>query len=231
MKKTDDFNYFDAYAKQVRFAYEIVCNLRSALDSPEFGSRELMDALHTMENDADQVNHDIQNHLTRSFVVPFERGSMARLAHVLDNVSDAAEDIAIQAYCLHCRVLTPGARAMVDALVGAVEALGEAVDALRAGRGGAARLREGLLQVQALESECDRLYIDELHALYDVTALGGEEGEGAAYAADAVAFGTRFADVAEARRIAHALLSTIETATDATETAAECLETIVKENA
>ena len=52
-----------------------------------------LDALHTVENDADQVNHGIQKHLVSDFVVPLERSSMNHLAHDLDDVSDAVENV------------------------------------------------------------------------------------------------------------------------------------------
>lgn len=52
-----------------------------------------LDALHTVENDVDQVNHGIRKHLVSDFVVPLERSSMNHLAHDLDDVSDVAENV------------------------------------------------------------------------------------------------------------------------------------------
>ena len=72
------FDYYEAFRNQAQYCEEIAQNLRGGIEAGELGSRALTNALHTVENDADQVNHQIQSHLLSDFVVPLERDGMGR---------------------------------------------------------------------------------------------------------------------------------------------------------
>ncbi|WP_283171668.1 DUF47 domain-containing protein [Curtanaerobium respiraculi] len=206
MNKDRGFNYYDAYLKQVDYANELACNLESAIVTGDFGSRELVDALHTIENDADEVCHEVHAHLLTDFVVPFERGSMAALANAIDDISDTIEDVTIQAYYYHCSGIEPAGRETVSLVVLAIQSLRSAILLLGSLPTHDGKLKGHLLSVQDRESECDRIYIDAVHELYGRTDVDVEQ-----------------------RRIAHAILSAVEKISDAVETAAEELEAIIVE--
>ncbi len=208
MGKNRGFNYYNAYVKQADYAYELVCNLESALRSGDFGTRELMEAMHTVENDADQVCHEVHEHLLTDFVVPFERNSMTMLTSALDDVNDVAEDVAIRAYYFHCTDFEPVAGDMFLLAIKAVEELKAAVSLLSAHSKQSDAIKRHLVAAQGMESECDRVYIEAVHELY------GREGEDP-----------------ERRRIAHSMLSAIEKVLDTVEDAAEQVEALIVENA
>ena len=207
MSRTKAFNYFDAYKKQADYAREMALNLKSALETNEIGTKPLMDALHTIENDADHVNHQIQSHLEADFVVPLERTGMCALAHAMDDVNDALEDIAIKAYMYNCRVIAPEGPKMIALIAEACTHLATAVDQLRDFHPNTPGIKEHLVSIQNLESDCDHLYIDSVHALYVDETMNPET-----------------------RRIGHAMLSAIEKAIDSLEAVAERIEAVIKEN-
>ena len=208
MSKETSFNYYSAYEKQAAYAEEIVLNLVSAIEKHELGSKELIGALHTIENDADEINHSVQAHLLEDFVVPLERTGMSSLAHALDDVTDATEQIAIDAYIRGISKLPSGAATMIDFLSEAVVNLRIAVGYLRSFGKNRDLIKEFCIKVQSFESECDALYIDSARAIYDDPNLDDR-----------------------ACRNAHALMESIERAMDAAENAAERIEAIVEENA
>lgn len=207
MSRNNTFNYFDAYKKQADYAREMALNLKSALESNEIGTKPLMEALHTIENDADHVNHAIQSHLEHDFVVPLERTGMCALAHAMDDVNDALEDIAISAYMYNCRKIAPEGPKMISLIAEACTHLATAVDSLRDFHPNAPAIKEHLVSIQNLESDCDHLYIDSVHDLYVDENMDPET-----------------------RRINHAMLSSIENAIDSLETVAERIETVMTEN-
>ncbi|MBE6473538.1 MAG: DUF47 family protein [Coriobacteriaceae bacterium] len=207
MNKNRGFNYYDAYLKQVDYALELACNLNDAISAGDFGSQELMGALHVIENDADEACHEVQRHLLADFVTPFERRGMMSLANALDDMSDALEDVAIQAYSFHCRDMHPAGAASMALVVEAITSLRDAVLLLKSLPARKDDLGRCLVDVQDKESECDRIFIRAVHALY------GEEGIGA-----------------ERRMVVHAILSAVEQCADAVEGAAEQLEFIMVEN-
>ena len=202
------FDYFEAYTLQAAYAHEMACNLQSAIAAGELGTRELIEALHTVENDADQVNHDIQAHLQSDFVVPFERSGMGRLAHALDDVCDTIEDVAIKAYCQCFNKFDNAGNLMVGQIVESAERLALAVYHLGGRNWKNTGLKSHLVSIQDVESECDRMYIETVHVLYKEMDADKEQ-----------------------RRIAHAMLDTLEDAMDAMEDAAECIEAWIAENA
>lgn len=201
------FDYYGAFKSQAQYCEEIAQNLRSGIEAGELGSRALTDALHTVENDADQVNHQIQSHLLSDFVVPLERDGMGALAHALDDVVDAVEQIAIQAYIFDVSELPHDAVVMVSMLVYACADLKAALDELPGFARHSADIGKHLVKVQSYESDCDRIYIDAAHTLY----------------AD------KSADP-QVVRLSHALLDTVEEAMDCMENAAERIQALIAQS-
>ena len=204
---SNKFNYYDAYCRQALFAEEMALNLSSAIKAGDLGQKDLMLALHTFENDADEVNHQIQERLLEDFMVPLGRSSMCELAHAMDNVSDAIEEISIQAYIRRVCRLPESAVQLVDLLADAVVSLREATQLLEDFHKQQSKLKTLCIRVQSLESEGDGCYIAAARALYDDESLADAE-----------------------RRTLHAMLDAIEAALDAAENAAECIEVIIAEN-
>ena len=207
-KVSEKFGYFEAYKAQAAYAREMACNLQSAIQAGELGTRELMEALHTVENDADQVNHNIQAHLQSDFVVPFERDGMGRLAYALDDVCDSIEDVAIKAYCQCFSRFGDAGNQMVDQIADCAERLTQATERLGGRDWKSAELKSHLVSIQDVESESDFIYIEAVHGLYADDDMDKEQ-----------------------RRIAHAMLDELEDAMDAMEDAAECIEVLAAENA
>ena len=201
------FDYFDALERQAGFAVEMACNLKSGAHGSELGTRNLIDALHTIENDADQVNHEIHAHLIGDFVVPLERDGVDRLANALDDVSDAVEEVAIGAYMFNRTRIPDAAFGMLDMTVEACVELQSAVAMLRHYSHDATPIKNILVRVQTLESDCDRVYIEAVRALYLDESMADVE-----------------------RRCDHKLLSLVEAAMDAMEHAAESVEAVVATN-
>ena len=207
MQKRDGFDYFDSFARQAAFALEMALNLESAVEAGELGSRELLGALHTVENDADQVNHEIQAHLLSDFVVPMERDGLGSLAHAIDDVSDAVEDIALNAYIFGFTHYGEQGQLMVAMLSSACKTLKSAADDLGEFQKKSSEIKKRLVQVQTYESECDGIYVEAARGLYADKNLSDEE-----------------------RRILHTMLLVVEDAMDAVEDAAERIESIIAEN-
>jgi uncharacterized protein len=201
------FDYFEAYSRQIGFAEELVLNLKSAIAAGELGTRELMQAMHTIENDADQVNHVIHAHLRRDYEVPLDRMGMGMLANTLDSVVDAFEDISIRAYYFHIDHLHDSTNVVLEKAAGAIADLKRAIDMLPPEKQAGSAIVPLLVSAQTAESDCDTIYVEAMHDLYEDKNLDPEY-----------------------RRILHAMSRSLEEAVDTIESAAECIEEIVKEN-
>ena len=205
--KKNAYDYFSAYKSQAAYAQEMALNLHSALSAGELGTQPLMTAMHTVENDADHINHSIQEHLEADFVVPLGRSSMCALAHGMDDVNDALESIAVKAYLFNCSQIAVSGPKMITLIAQAGEHLSRATDLLRNFRHNSKLIKEELLAIQNLESDCDRLYIESMHTIYMDQSMEDEQ-----------------------RRIQHAMLDSVEEAMDTMEKAAERVGAIITES-
>ncbi len=203
----ENFDYFEQYLKQGAYAEELALNLLSGFKNGEAGTRELTDVLHTIENDADQISHNIHEHLLKDFTVPMPRDSMSSLAHVLDNVVDSVEEIAICAYVFNLREVQPSVIEMIDLVGQATCGLKRALQDFKDYSHKTDSLHAQLVHVHTLESACDSVYMESAHSLYADAALTGEQ-----------------------RYVNHKMLEKVEDAMDRVETAAEHIETIIAES-
>ena len=54
--------------------------------------------MHEIEHNADIKKHAMMNKLAKEFITPIERGDIIELAHEIDNVTDAIEDVLARIY-------------------------------------------------------------------------------------------------------------------------------------
>src|SRR4051794_37266523 len=91
--------FFDLYCRAAANTREITSLLCELLEGwPE--SREALTAIRDAEHVGDSLTHDVINLLNGTFVTPFDRDDMYRLATVLDDICDHVEEAAdnIDAY-------------------------------------------------------------------------------------------------------------------------------------
>lgn len=169
------FNYYDAFTKQLGYCEEVMQNLLSGFDAGEMGTMPLMEALHTVENDADAVNHEIRRHLIIDEKVPLKRRALLQLAESMETATDAIEDIAIAAYIYGARHLQDPMHDVLEHMAASSTLLKEAFARLD----DYARYQAGILsRLQAVsehEIACDHLFVRSMHALYSGDAIVGED--------------------------------------------------------
>src|SRR5919197_4499916 len=86
--------FFELYAGASANAVEIARLLVQLLERfPEDGSR-LIDQIKEREHEGDRLTHDVVDLLNRTFVTPFDRDDMYRLAGAIDDVCDNIDEAA-----------------------------------------------------------------------------------------------------------------------------------------
>ena len=98
-KNKRDAYYFDSFIAQCGFSCEL--SKRTAELLRNFKHDEVKDnliELHGIEHAADQVQHDIMEHLIKEFIAPLEREDIVLMAKELDDLTDCIEDIMITCY-------------------------------------------------------------------------------------------------------------------------------------
>ncbi len=154
------------------------------------------------EHEGDRLTHEVVDLLNRTFVTPFDRDDMYRLASALDDICDHVDEAAGNILGYGVTQIRPNAREQGTVIERAATKLQEAVAKLE----GFKDSRRELIELRELEDEGDRLNREGIAELF-------------ASGADAVSI-IRWKDIHEQ----------LEEAVDACENAADVLEAILVKN-
>jgi hypothetical protein len=196
---------FSAAAENIAEAARLLAEL-VASEPAERG--ELAKQIKDLETHGDEVTHRILVKLNSSFVTPFDREDIHRLAACLDDVIDIIEEAADRIVLYRLGELPPGVGTQCDLLCQAASATAEAMPKLA----GLTQLHEYTVAVNSLEDDADAVYRALLGEL-----LAPEHDE-------------RPADVLEILKVKE-VVETLEDAADAFETVANTVESIVVKEA
>jgi uncharacterized protein len=166
------------------------------------GSQERIRDIKDLEHEGDRLTHEVVNLLNRTFVTPFDRDDMYRLAGALDDICDHVDEAAGNIVGYGVKEIRPAAKAQGDVILRAASKLQEAVARLDGFKDSSRQLME----LRSLEDEGDHLNREAVSELFRTTD-------------DAIAI-IRWKDIHEA----------LEEAVDACENAADVLEAIVVKN-
>ena len=165
-------------------------------------SRDRLRDIRELETEGDRLTHEVINLLNRTFVTPFDRDDMYRLASVIDDICDHVDEAADNIDAYEVGHVPVKAREQADVIYRGASRLHEAVEQLEGFKDSSRQL----VAVRELEDEGDRL---EREAVADLFRSG----------ADPLTI-IRWKDI-------HAQL---EDAIDACESAADVLEAILVKN-
>ena len=166
------------------------------------GSQERIRDIKGLEHEGDRLTHEVVNLLNRTFVTPFDRDDMYRLAGALDDICDHVDEAAGNIVGYGVREIRAPARAQGDVILRAATKLQEAVARLEGFKDSSRQL----IELRELEDEGDRLNREAVSELFRTVD-------------DAISI-IRWKDIHEA----------LEEAVDACENAADVLEAIVVKN-
>jgi uncharacterized protein len=122
------------------------------------GRAELAKRVKDAEHTGDELTHEIMVKINTTFVTPFDREDIHRLASALDDVLDAVEEAADRIVLYRLGTLPAGIARQVDVLRRAATATAAAMPRLEK----MADLEGFWIDVNSLENEADDIYRDLL---------------------------------------------------------------------
>jgi len=195
--------FFDLYNRAAENTVAIARQLIELLDSFPERSDAIANKVKEREHEGDRITHEIVDLVNRTFVTPFDRDDMYRLAGALDDVCDHVDEAAAKIVDYGVREIRQAAKDQALVIEKAALKLMEAVTRLE----GFKDSRRQLIELRELEDEGDAIERQAISELF--TSIGG----------DALAV-IRWKDIHEQ----------LEDAVDACENAADVLEAIVVKN-
>ena len=194
--------FFDLYSQASANTVEIARLLVELLDRFPDGGKALIGQIKELEHLGDRLTHDIVLLLNKTFVTPFDRDDMYRLAGALDDICDHIDEAADNLGSYGVDRVPEKAREQASVILRASTKLDEAVRRLEGFKDSSDQLAE----LRALEDEGDALERDAVAELFRST--------------DDAKTIIRWKDIHER----------LEEAVDALENAADVLEAIVVKN-
>ena len=194
--------FFGLYAQASANTVEIARLLVQLLESFPENGRELIEQIKSREHEGDRLTHDVVDLLNRTFVTPFDRDDMYRLAGALDDICDHVDEAADNLGSWGADRVPAKACAQAEVILRAATKLDEAIGRLEGFRDSS----DQLAALRELEDEGDQLERDAVAELFAST--------------DDAKVIIRWKDIHER----------LEEAVDALENAADVLEAIVVKN-
>jgi len=194
--------FFTLYAKASANAIEISRLLVELLERFPDDGEGLIRQIKEREHDGDELTHEVVNLLNRTFVTPFDRDDMYRLASAIDDICDHVDEAADNLGSWGVDRVPQKARDQAQIILKATSMLDEAVRRLDGFRDSS----EQLAELRQLEDQGDALERDAVAELFRST--------------DDAKVIIRWKDIHER----------LEEAVDALENAADVLEAILVKN-
>jgi uncharacterized protein len=194
--------FFELYMRASANTVEIARLLVELLETFPADGRELIGRIKDREHEGDRLTHEVVDLLNRTFVTPFDRDDMYRLAGALDDICDHVDEAADNLGVYGVERVPEKARSQAEVILRAATRLDEAIRRLE----GFKDSSEQLDALRELEDEGDALVRDAVAELFRST--------------DDAKMIIRWKDIHER----------LEDAVDALEHAADVLEAILVKN-
>ena len=153
--------FFDLFTQAAKNVEDIAGKLVDLLDRwPE--SRPVLRDIKELEHEGDRLTLDVIMLLNRTFVTPFDRDDMYRLASAIDDVCDHVDEAADNIDLYEVQHVPVRAREQAEVIHRAAARLREAVERLEGFRDS----RRQLVALRELEDEGDRLVREAVADLF-----------------------------------------------------------------
>lgn len=163
-KKGND--YFEMLSELVDYSCSAANLLYDTLLNFEVNKIEnKIEEMHKIEHSADLKKHYMMDKLLKEFITPIERGDIAELAHEIDNVTDAIEDILARIYMFNITSMRKEALDFANVIIKNCNELKGLMKEFRNYKK-SQEIQKLIVNINGLEEEGDKLYIMSIRNLY-----------------------------------------------------------------
>lgn len=164
-RKKDSF-YFDSFTSCGQLACQaaqLLADIMRTFDPDRIG--ENIDAMHAIEQQADEHKHQVLDALSTAFVTPIDREDLAELSDYLDTVVDRIEGVLLRLYFDNIQSIRPDALQLVEMIERSCQEMCKLLEELPQFRR-TNSLREHVIAINSIEEEADQVYINAMRKLH-----------------------------------------------------------------
>ncbi|MGN0332481.1 MAG: DUF47 domain-containing protein [Lachnospiraceae bacterium] len=166
MSKKSDMYYFEQFIECAGCCCKAAKMLEQNLNNFQYDKlEENLNSLHEIEHEADKKKHAMMEVLVKAFITPIEREDIILLSQGIDEVTDKIEDVLIRIFISNVHTIRPEAISFTKVIIRCCETMqkmmGEFADFRKS-----KNLHGLIVEINALEEEGDRLFIDSMRRLH-----------------------------------------------------------------
>jgi uncharacterized protein len=154
--------FFELYNRSAENIVAMSDRLVELLDRFPYGTDELVGVVKQLEHEGDGLTHELVDLLNRTFVTPFDRDDMYRLAGALDDICDHVDEAAGRIVSYGVTEIRLQAREQAKVIRSSAGKLADAVGLLE----GFQDSRRHLDELRELEDVGDRILHDSVSSLF-----------------------------------------------------------------
>lgn len=154
--------FFDLFVEVASRAEQAAALLHQLFTEKPERAAYLVEAIKKLENEADQVTHEVVNRLDRTFITPIDREDIHLLASDLDDVIDRIDGTARRTQIFRLGKAPEGIPELCDVIRKITSEISQAV------KRGKEDVMKHCIEAKRLEEEGDVLYHRMLGRLFDV---------------------------------------------------------------
>lgn len=165
-KKKKTNYYFDSFPALAHFSVrcgEMILEFIKNFDYTRL--EEVKTSVHLVEHEADDLKHEVTAKLLKEFMTPIDREDIYELLRLIDEVTDAIEEISLRLYLYDVKELPKNFVELTEVTVKCMRqtetCLNNMYDYLNENT-----FKPLVDAVVKLEEESDAIYIESVHALY-----------------------------------------------------------------
>ena len=165
-KKNNDFDYFKTFITLSDYSLKAAQLLVDSLQ--EFDIQKLdhrIKEMHDVEHSADISKHNLINKLAREFLPPIEREDIVNLSEKIDDVTDFIEDVLLNINIFNVQSIPKELLKFADIILECCQSMKQALIEFEHFRK-SKKLHNIIIEINNLEEEADKLYINEMKKLY-----------------------------------------------------------------
>ena len=154
--------FFELYNRAAANIVEISERLVELLERFPDGADDLIRDVRELEHEGDRLTHELVDLVNRTFVTPFDRDDMYRLAGALDDICDYVDEAAGKVVSYGVNEIRDPALGQAQVIRRAAGKLAEAISRLE----GFKDSKRQIIELRELEDEGDQLVHDAVSSLF-----------------------------------------------------------------
>jgi predicted phosphate transport protein (TIGR00153 family) len=114
-KKTKSNYYYDSFPTLCH--YSVLCEEKILAFLKDFDpakTEELKNEVHELEHQADDTKHEVERKLLTEFMTPIDREDIFELLRLIDDITDAVEEVSLKLYIYNYTELPPDTLPFVE---------------------------------------------------------------------------------------------------------------------